>query len=64
MQWYKQLIGCAVVVSLALPMMAGCEQRQSVRPEVIEPETSEGRMQVRDDEAPDEVNIGVRQDEE
>lgn len=64
MQWYKRVARSAVIVSLALPVMAGCEQRQQVRPEVIEPETPEGRMQIRDGETSEDVNIGVRQDEE
>lgn len=67
MQWHKRWIGCAVAACMALPVAIGCEReerQQQVRPEVIEPQTPEGRMEIRNEEAPEDVNIRTRQDEE
>lgn len=64
MQWRVRMFVGAAVVAIGLPVMVGCEQRQQVRPEVIQPETPEGRMELEDAEGETDVNIGVRNEDE
>lgn len=64
MQWHKRMFVGVMLASMGLPVMVGCEQRQQVRPEVIEPETSEGRMELEDTEEETGINVGVRNEEE